>query len=82
MKTGSVIKRIALLLMVAALAVAMVACEGPPGPRGPAGKDGTDGNDGTAGKDGTGRHVGQQPADGVCFAGASISPWVEPASLR
>ena len=53
MKTGSVIKRIALLLMVATLAVAMVACEGPPGPRGPAGKDGTDGNDGTAGRDGT-----------------------------
>ena len=52
MKTGSVIKRIALLMMVAALGFAMVACQGAVGPAGKDGKDGKPGADGERGTDG------------------------------
>ena len=52
MKTWSVIKRIALLMMVAALGFAMVACEGPVGPPGKDGADGADGTPGTQGPKG------------------------------
>ena len=52
MKTGSVIKRVALLLMVAALAVAMVACQGAVGPKGDKGDKGDSGPPGTTGPKG------------------------------
>lgn len=64
MKTGSVIKRIALLLMVAALAVAMVACQdavGPKGDTGPPGKDGAPGKDGPKGDPGDAGTSGNSP---------------------
>ena len=59
MKTGSVIKRIALLSMVAALAVAMVACQGAVGPKG---DTGAKGDTGPAGKEGP---KGDPGADGT-----------------
>ena len=52
MKTGSVIKQIALLSMVAALAVAMVACQGAVGPKGDTGAKGEPGAPGKEGPKG------------------------------
>ena len=51
MEKVNVMKKIALFMMIAGLAVTMVACQGAVGPQGPPGDDGDDGSDGPPGSD-------------------------------